>query len=195
MPKTTAAIIVSIAIGLSATSTWAAQPSFDCAKATHDVEKLIGNDAGLAELDQSLAELYATDLKHTPDANKGTLKAEQRGWVKGRNDCWKASDMRGCVAVGPATLHGGVDGVGIRCLGVTAVSGDRSGSHSRWLRRVGRWPAAGRAGSHSCAYEKTNRRWPGGTGFATPSRTVIGASAEVRGSGQNIADGANAPSG
>jgi uncharacterized protein len=98
MPKTTAAIIVSIAIGLSATATWAAQPSFDCAKATHDVEKLICEDAGLAELDQSLAELYATVLKHTPDANKGTLKAEQRGWVKGRNDCWKASDMRSCVA-------------------------------------------------------------------------------------------------
>jgi len=26
------------------------------------------------------------------------LKAEQRGWVKGRDDCWKRSDVRGCVA-------------------------------------------------------------------------------------------------
>lgn len=98
MPKTTAATAVAIAIGLSASATWAAEPSFDCTKATHDVETLICNDAGLAELDQSLAELYATVLKHTPDAKKGMLKAEQRGWVKGRNDYWKASDIRSCVA-------------------------------------------------------------------------------------------------
>ncbi len=25
------------------------------------------------------------------------LKAEQRGWVKGRNDCWKSDDKRKCV--------------------------------------------------------------------------------------------------
>ena len=98
MTKTTAAIIAPIAIGLFATAAWAAHPSFDCAKATHDVEKLICKDAGLAELDRSLAELYATVLEHTPDAKKGALKTEQRGWVKGRDDCWKSDDMRGCVA-------------------------------------------------------------------------------------------------
>jgi uncharacterized protein len=26
------------------------------------------------------------------------LTTEQRGWIKGRNDCWKAEDSRGCVA-------------------------------------------------------------------------------------------------
>jgi uncharacterized protein len=25
------------------------------------------------------------------------LKAEQRGWIKGRNDCWKEADKRKCV--------------------------------------------------------------------------------------------------
>jgi uncharacterized protein len=25
------------------------------------------------------------------------LKAEQRGWIKGRNECWKSDDKRGCV--------------------------------------------------------------------------------------------------
>jgi uncharacterized protein len=25
------------------------------------------------------------------------LHAEQRGWIKGRNDCWKSADKRACV--------------------------------------------------------------------------------------------------
>lgn len=76
----------------------AATPSFDCAKATHEVELLICKDGELAELDHSLNSLYHTVLKNTPAGEQAGLKAEQRGWVKGRDDCWKASDMRGCVA-------------------------------------------------------------------------------------------------
>ena len=76
----------------------AASPSFDCAKASHDVEELICNDAELAKLDRSLADLYGTLLSHTAASQQKMLKAEQRGWVKGRNDCWKSDDMRGCVA-------------------------------------------------------------------------------------------------
>jgi uncharacterized protein len=76
----------------------AATPSFDCAKASHEVEILICKDAALAEMDHSLNSLYHTLLKHTPASQQGALKTEQRGWVKGRDDCWKASDMRGCIA-------------------------------------------------------------------------------------------------
>ena len=72
-------------------------PSFDCAKASHEVEELICKDAELADLDRSLADLYAVVLKNTPTSEQKMLKAEQRGWVKGRNDCWKSSDERGCV--------------------------------------------------------------------------------------------------
>jgi len=72
-------------------------PSFDCAKASHEIEELICKDAELADLDRSLADLYAVVLKNTPTSEQKTLKAEQRGWVKGRNDCWKSSDERGCV--------------------------------------------------------------------------------------------------
>jgi len=74
-----------------------AHPSFDCAKASHEVEKLICKDAELANLDRSLAELYGVVLKHSSPSEQKQLKAEQRGWVKGRNDCWKSSDQRGCV--------------------------------------------------------------------------------------------------
>ena len=78
-------------------SAQAASPSFDCNKATHEAEQLICKDAELAKLDRSLAELYSTVLKHSPPAQQGTLKAEQRGWVKGRNECWKSDDQRGCI--------------------------------------------------------------------------------------------------
>ena len=72
-------------------------PSFDCAKASHEVEELICKDAELADLDRSLADLYGVVLKNSSSSEQKTLKAEQRGWVKGRNDCWKSSDQRGCV--------------------------------------------------------------------------------------------------
>lgn len=89
---------LTLALALAPMGAWAAHPSFDCAKATHEVEKLICKDAHLAEQDRSLAELYAMVLKHTPESKQSALKTEQRGWVKGRDDCWKDSDMRGCVA-------------------------------------------------------------------------------------------------
>jgi uncharacterized protein len=82
---------------LAAPLAQAAQPSFDCGKATHEAELLICKDADLAALDRSLAELYATVLKNTPASKKGALKTEQRGWVKGRDDCWKSADQHGCI--------------------------------------------------------------------------------------------------
>ena len=75
----------------------AAQPSFNCSKATHEIEQLICSDDELAALDVSLSNLYKTVRKNTPAAAQKRLKAEQSGWVKGRNDCWKADDKRSCV--------------------------------------------------------------------------------------------------
>jgi uncharacterized protein len=72
----------------------AAQPSFDCTKASHEVEEMICEDAAL---DRSLAELYGVLMKNIPASEQKLLKAEQRGWVKGRNDFWKAEDPRSCV--------------------------------------------------------------------------------------------------
>ncbi|NEX21338.1 DUF1311 domain-containing protein [Thiorhodococcus mannitoliphagus] len=93
-------VLASVAAVLCLTSaqTWAASPSFDCAKASSEVEQLICKDAELARLDRSLAELYATLLKNSSANAQKSLKTEQRGWVKGRNDCWKSDDLRGCVA-------------------------------------------------------------------------------------------------
>lgn len=71
-----------------------AGPSFDCAQAQGEVEKLVCADPELARLDRQLAERYAR-VKDVPDAQ--AVVAQQRGWVKGRDDCWKADDKPLCV--------------------------------------------------------------------------------------------------
>lgn len=76
---------------------WAADPSFRCSKVAHEVEDLICKDAELADLDRELSQLYRVVLRQTPPSQQNWLKSEQRGWLQGRNDCWKDSDQRGCV--------------------------------------------------------------------------------------------------
>lgn len=66
-----------------------APPSFDCAKAASEAEKLVCTDAELAALDRQLATRYAEAKDADP--------AMQRGWAKGRDECWKADDVRLCV--------------------------------------------------------------------------------------------------
>lgn len=77
--------------------TCAATPSFDCAKAAGATETLICKDAALAALDNELAALYPKALANLSPEQLKTEKAMQRGWIKGRNDCWKAKDLRQCV--------------------------------------------------------------------------------------------------
>lgn len=67
-------------------------PSFDCAKASTSAEEAVCEDPHLARLDLELARLYRLAVRGpnmTPD-RLDDLKASQRGWVKGRDACWKA---------------------------------------------------------------------------------------------------------
>ena len=91
-------VAIGTALFLQGAAAWSASPSFNCAKASSSVEKLICNDAELAGLDRSLSSLYSRVLENSSAADKKRLKTEQRGRVKGRDDCWKSDDMRGCVA-------------------------------------------------------------------------------------------------
>lgn len=75
----------------------AATPSFDCAKAKGAAEPLICKDASLAALDNELAALYPKAIAAFSPEQQKTERAIQRGWLKGRNDCWKAGDLRQCV--------------------------------------------------------------------------------------------------
>jgi uncharacterized protein len=80
------------------TQAFAAKPSFKCGKKdAHEIEILICQNDQLAALDVSLSQLYNTVLKNTPAKAQRRLKAEQSGWVKGRNDCWKADDKVACT--------------------------------------------------------------------------------------------------
>jgi uncharacterized protein len=75
-------------------------PSFDCAKAESAAETLVCEDAGLAALDRLVADRYAAAFSVAGGLDAGAqqavdeLRAYQRGWIKGRDDCWKASDLR-----------------------------------------------------------------------------------------------------
>ncbi|SDC98859.1 MliC family protein [Ruegeria marina] len=79
-------------------------PAFDCAKAQSDAENLICQDADLARLDRLVTGRYVAALDVVKGLDAGAaeaekqLRAEQRGWIKGRDDCWKADDLRACVA-------------------------------------------------------------------------------------------------
>ena len=70
-------------------------PAFDCELANSSVESLICEDADLTQFDLRLDALFSTALKTNPETK--TLRAYQRGWIKGRDDCSKASDARDCV--------------------------------------------------------------------------------------------------
>jgi uncharacterized protein len=73
-------------------------PSFPCDKVeAGSVEAMVCQDQELAALDRTLAEVYAGATQKAQKEHPPVLKAEQRGWIKGRNDCWKSEDQRQCV--------------------------------------------------------------------------------------------------
>jgi uncharacterized protein len=74
-------------------------PSFDCKKVeTGSIEEMVCKDKELSALDRKLSDVYAAASKKAVNEHPPVLKAEQRGWVKGRNDCWKSDDKRKCIA-------------------------------------------------------------------------------------------------
>ena len=67
--------------------------SFDCAKATTKVERLICADAELSKLDEELNAAYKTALQDEKQAN--TIKQAQKQWLKERNNCADAVCVKG----------------------------------------------------------------------------------------------------
>ncbi|MFO1066976.1 MAG: MliC family protein [Geminicoccaceae bacterium] len=74
-------------------------PSFDCGKVeAGSIEALVCGDAGLSALDRQLATVFAAAKARAGNEHPAVLVPEQRGWIKGRDDCWKATDPKACVA-------------------------------------------------------------------------------------------------
>ena len=71
------------------------KPAFDCADSKSSAETLVCEDPELSRLDLRLNQLFETALQ--TDSDTQTLRAYQRGWIKGRDDCWKAPDLKSCV--------------------------------------------------------------------------------------------------
>lgn len=88
MKRTT--LIVLGWLGLSLTAHAA---SFDCAKASTKVEKLICGDAALSKLDVELNAAYKTALQDEKQAD--TVKQAQKQWMKERNGCADAACVKG----------------------------------------------------------------------------------------------------
>ncbi|MGE8186022.1 MliC family protein [Pseudomonas sp. NPDC086278] len=85
------------ALLISATAIAQDGPSFKCSdKMASSVEGLICKSPDLAKLDQTLAAAYSAAQK-TAGNRANTLKAEQRGWIKGRDECWKSDDQQACI--------------------------------------------------------------------------------------------------
>jgi len=73
-------------------------PSYDCdAVEPGSIEAMICADGELSALDRKLSRVYAAACAKAANEHPPRLKAEERGWIKGRNDCWKSDDKRGCV--------------------------------------------------------------------------------------------------
>jgi uncharacterized protein YecT (DUF1311 family) len=84
------AAIVALVAATPVARAQAERPSFDCAKAEGEVQQLVCKDEGLAALDRKLDEVYKAARAKATKEKPPVLVAEQRGWVKGRDDCWKA---------------------------------------------------------------------------------------------------------
>ena len=93
----TFAVLVFLTNGAVVGIAMSAGPSFDCSKAVGSIEQMICKDDALSALDHKMAKVYSAASKKAVNEHPPVLKAEQRGWIKGRNDCWKSEDKRECV--------------------------------------------------------------------------------------------------
>jgi uncharacterized caspase-like protein len=62
-------------------------PSYDCSKARRRDEIMICDSPQLSALDRVLAQAYRSARSRSSNADKGTLRAEQAGWLKDRGRC------------------------------------------------------------------------------------------------------------
>ena len=79
----------------------ATEPSFDCDKAETSGELAICASDDLSMMDREIARLYrlALDGPDLDEDRAAILKATQHGWIKGRDDCWKAEmGIDACIA-------------------------------------------------------------------------------------------------
>jgi uncharacterized protein len=92
-------LIVTTLLATAQLQAAAADNQINCqAKGLGTVDQLICSDPELLKQDQQLAEVYQQALLKAVNEKPPMLKAEQRGWVKGKAECWKEEDKKGCAS-------------------------------------------------------------------------------------------------
>lgn len=87
-----------LAVALLPCAAVAEGPSFPCAEVRPgSMEAIVCASEELSALDRQLAEVYAAAREKAANEHPPTLVAEQRGWVKGRDECWKTENPAECV--------------------------------------------------------------------------------------------------
>jgi uncharacterized protein YecT (DUF1311 family) len=81
--------VLLMGINANAQTTSNPAPSFDCAKATSALEKLICSDPEIAAADAMMAKLYALAQVSAFGSGASNQLAAQREWMSGRAECMK----------------------------------------------------------------------------------------------------------
>lgn len=78
---------------------WASEAaSYDCSEPSiGTIDAMICRSPALSSLDQQMSEVYAAAQAKAVNEHPASLKSEQRGWLKGRDECWKQDDKNQCV--------------------------------------------------------------------------------------------------
>ncbi len=102
IPNSIVSMTIAVTPVICSTASVLAAPAFDCSKAEHEIEELICQDSELAGKDRKLAGVYKQALNALSGVTDGVaatrnLKVFQRGWIKGRNECWKSADKVRCT--------------------------------------------------------------------------------------------------
>lgn len=92
-------LIVTTLLATAQLQAAAADNQINCqAKDQGTIDKLICSDPELLKQDQQLAKVYQQALLKAVNEKPPLLKAEQRGWIKGKAECWKEEDKKACAS-------------------------------------------------------------------------------------------------
>jgi len=117
-------VLVTAVALVSASVSAAFGQSFDCMKATSEVEKMICSDTELKGLDTRMAHLYAQALKAVPAAEQPGLRSEQRDWIETRDACATATEpRRNCVSYAYTQRNSRLEGLLTNAAAKTAAPG------------------------------------------------------------------------
>ena len=91
-------LAVAMSSAFTAAAALAGPHDINCKKAVAgSTEALVCQDPGLSALDRVIGRVFAAASRKAVNEHPPVLKAEQRGWIKGRDECWKSDNKQACI--------------------------------------------------------------------------------------------------